>query len=136
MSFDFRQSGRVGIALILAGLFAVPGNLLAEASLHVASPSELQAATIQASRVRQQNLETVRNFISCNQARQALRSAHLNPQQVKEAVSSLNDSELSQLAARSQKAQADFAAGTLSDRDLIIILVAVAVLILIIVAVR
>ena len=94
MSFDFRQSGRVGIALILAGLFAVPGNLLAEASLHVASPSELQAATIQASRVRQQNLETVRNFISSNQARQALRSAHLNPQQVKEAVSSLNDSEL------------------------------------------
>jgi len=136
MSFDFRQSGRVGIALILAGLFAVPGNLLAEASLHVASPSELQAATIQASRVRQQNLETVRNFISSNQARQALRSTHLNPQQVKEAVSSLNDSELSQLAARSQKAQADFAAGTLSDRDLIIILVAVAVLILIIVAVR
>jgi hypothetical protein len=136
MSFDFRQSGRVGIALILAGLFAVPGNLLAETSLHVASPSELQAATIQASRIRQQNLETVRNFISSNQARQALRSAHLNPQQVKEAVSSLNDSELSQLAARSQKAQADFAAGTLSDRDLIIILVAVAVLILIIVAVR
>jgi hypothetical protein len=136
MSFDFRQSSRVGIALILAGLFAVPGNLLAEASLHVASPSELQAATIQASRVRQQNLETVRNFISSNQAQQALRSAHLNPQQVKEAVSSLNDSELSQLAARSQKAQADFAAGTLTDRDLIIILVAVAVLILIIVAVR
>ena len=136
MSFDFRQSGRVGIALILAGLFAVPGNLLAEASLHVASPSELQAATIQASRVRQQNLETVRNFISSNQARQALRSAHLNPQQVKEAVSSLNDSELSQLAARSQKAQADFAAGSLTDRDMIIILVAVAVLILIIVAVR
>ena len=33
------------------------------------------------------------------------------------------------------KAQADFAAGTLSDRDLIIILVAVAALILIIVAV-
>jgi len=40
------------------------------------------------------------------------------------------------LASRVQKAQTDFAAGRLSDRDLIIILVAVAVLILIIVAVR
>ena len=37
---------------------------------------------------------------------------------------------------RSQKAQADFAAGTLSDRDLIIILLAIAALVLIIVAVR
>lgn len=136
MSFDLRQSGRVAVALVLAGLFAVPRNLLAEASLHVASPTELQAAAIQAGLVRRQNLETVRNFVSSDKAQQALRSAHINPQQVKEAVSSLSDSELAQLAARSQKAQADFAAGTLSDRDLIIILVAVAALILIIVAVR
>jgi hypothetical protein len=51
-------------------------------------------------------------------------------------VSRLSDSELSQLAARASKAQADFAGGRLSDRDLIIVLVAIAALILIIVAVR
>jgi hypothetical protein len=55
---------------------------------------------------------------------------------VKNAVSRLNDEELAQLAARASKAQADFAAGRLSDRDLIIILLAVVALILIIVAVR
>ena len=136
MSFDLRQSGRVAIALVLTALFAVPRNLLAEATLHVASPSELQRAAIQASQVRQRNLETVRSFVSSEKAQQALHSAHINPQQVKEAVSSLNDTELAQLATRAQKAQADFAAGTLSDRDLIIILVAIAALILIIVAVR
>jgi hypothetical protein len=43
---------------------------------------------------------------------------------------------VAQLAARAQKAQADFAAGSISDRDLIIILVCIAALILIIVAVR
>jgi hypothetical protein len=48
----------------------------------------------------------------------------------------LSDAELAQLASRAQKAQADFAAGDLSDRDLIIIILAVAALILIIVAVR
>jgi hypothetical protein len=55
---------------------------------------------------------------------------------VKKAVASLSDAELAQLASRTQKAQADFAAGRLSDRDLIIILIAIAALILIIVAVR
>jgi hypothetical protein len=136
MRLDLRQSGRVAMALVLAALFAVPRNLLAEASLHVASPSDLKRAAVQASQVRQRNLETVRSFVSSEKAQQALRSAHINPQQVEEAVSSLNDAELAQLALRAHKAQADFAAGTLTDRDLIIILVAIAALILIIVAVR
>jgi hypothetical protein len=55
---------------------------------------------------------------------------------VKKAVASLSDAELAQLASRVQKAQADFAAGNLSDRDLIIILILIAGLILIIVAVH
>ena len=65
-----------------------------------------------------------------------LGKAKLDPAQLKTAVSTLNDQELAQLAARSEKAQADFAAGRLSDRDLIIILIGIAALILIIVAVR
>jgi len=40
------------------------------------------------------------------------------------------------ISARAEKAQREFAAGSLSDRDLLIILVCVAALILIIVAVR
>jgi len=48
----------------------------------------------------------------------------------------LNDDELAQLSARSEQAQKDFAAGRISDRDLIIIMLAVVALILIIVAVR
>lgn len=136
MHSNFRQSGRIVTAIILAALFAIPQNLVAEASLHVTSPSDLRNAAIQAGQMRQQNLETVRTFLTSEQARKALGAAHINPQQVKDAISSLDDTELAQLASRTQKAQADFAAGRLSDRDLIIILVAVAVLILIIVAVR
>jgi hypothetical protein len=60
----------------------------------------------------------------------------MNPQQVKQAVSGLSDDELARLASRASKAQADFAAGRMDDRDLIIILIAIAALILIIVAVR
>jgi CHASE3 domain sensor protein len=66
----------------------------------------------------------------------ALEAAHVNPQQVKSAVSGLSDEELAQLASRANKAQKDFAAGTISNHDLLLILVGIAALILIIVAVH
>jgi hypothetical protein len=91
---------------------------------------------VAATQTRQKNIETIRQFVSSPTAEKALKSAHIDANQVKDAVSRLSDSELSQLSARASKAQVDFAAGTLSDRDLIIILVAIAALILIIVAVR
>jgi hypothetical protein len=136
MPFDMKQLFRVATAFVLAAVFALPQKLVAEGAAHVVSPADLQRAAVQASNLRQQNVEQVRQFFSSEKAEKALRSAHMNPEQVKNAVSTLDDAELAQLAQRTQKAQADFAAGTLSDRDLIIILVAVAVLILIIVAVR
>jgi hypothetical protein len=136
MHFDLKQLSRVATAFLLAMIFVLPQSLLAEGAAHLVSPADLQRAAVQASSLRQHNVEQVRQFFSSEKAETALRSAHMNPEQVKNAVSTLDDAELAQLAQRTQKAQADFAAGTLSDRDLIIILVAVAVLILIIVAVH
>jgi len=106
------------------------------AQSHIVSPADLQKATLAATQARQQNIETIQQFLSSAKAQKALNTAGMNPQQVKQAVAALSDQELAQLAARSSKAQADFAAGNLSDRDLIIILIAIAALILIIVAVR
>ena len=136
MRLDLKQSSRMAVALILATVFALPQNLVAETASHLVSPSELQQAAVKASAARQQNRDAVQQFFASEQAQKALQSAHMNPEQVKTAVSTLDDAELAQLASRVHKAQADFAAGTLSDRDLIIILVAIAALILIIVAVR
>jgi hypothetical protein len=136
MHLDLKQVTRAVTACVLVTIFAIPQNLLAQATEHVVSSAELQKAAVEASRARQQNLETLKAFFSSEKARQALKSAHVDPEQVKNAVASLSDAELAQLASRVDKAQADFAAGTLSDRDLIIILVAIAALILIIVAVR
>jgi hypothetical protein len=134
MSFDLRQSVRMIIACILATIFAVPPSLLAQA--HVVSPSDLQREVLAATQARQHNLQSVQQFLSSEVAQKALKSARMDPAQVKTAVSTLTDAELAQLASRAEKAQADFAAGTLSDRDLIIIILCVAALVLIIVAVR
>ena len=136
MHFDPKQCVRALTACVLVTIFTIPQNLFAQATEHVVSSFEPQKAALDASRVRQQNLDTLKEFFSSERAQRALKAAHTDPEQVKKAVASLSDAELAQLASRAQKAQADFAAGHLSDRDLIIILVVIAALILIIVAVR
>ena len=137
MHVDFKQVVRITAACVLATFFAVPQDLKAEAmAAHVVSTAELQKAAVAATQSREQNLKTLRDFVSSEKAVKAIKGAHLDPRQVKNAVASLNDAELAQLAARADKAKADFAAGELSDRDLIVILLGVVVLVLIIVAVR
>lgn len=121
--------------VFLLGLaLAIPQDVFAQN--HVVSPSDLQKDVASVSLSRQQNIAQLEAFLSTPQATQAIKSAHMVPQQVHNAVSQLSDEDLANLAARSQKAQKEFAAGDLSNRDLIIILVAIAVVILIIVAVR
>ncbi len=134
MQFALRQSVRMLIALVLVTLFIVPADLRAQS--HVVSPADLRKSVADASQTRQQNLETVRQFLSSPTAEKALKSANMDPQQVTTAVSSLNDQDLSKLASRASQAQKDFAAGSLSDRDLILIILAIAVLVLLIVALR
>jgi hypothetical protein len=123
-------------ASALVATFATPQSLVAEIADHLVSPTELQKAAVGASQKRQENLDALESFFASDKAKRALESTHMNPQQVNRAIASLSDEELAQLASRATKAQVDFAAGRLSDRDLLILLIAVAALILIIVAVR
>ena len=115
-------------------LFGLDGDTKAQD--HVVSPADIQRDAASASSARQQCIQQLDDFFSSNQAQQALKSAHMDSREVKDAVRQLDDEDLTQLSARAQKAQREFAAGTLSDRDLLLILVLVAVIILIIVAVR
>ncbi|HMK22913.1 MAG TPA: PA2779 family protein [Terriglobales bacterium] len=129
-----RQFVRVAAPGTLAVICLIPQEVLAQS--HVVSPSDLQKAAVASSQGRERNVEALQEFVSTPAAEKALKAAHIDSQQVKNAVSRLSDDELAQLAARADKAQKEFAAGTLSDRDLIIILLAIVALILIIVAVR
>lgn len=118
---------------VLIPLIALAPGLGAQT--HVVSPADLKIAAVAATNVRQNNLETIHRLVSSAQMAHAFRTAGINTAQVKTAVSALNDQELARLAARSEKAQADFAAGRITDRDLLLIVVGIAVLVLIIVAV-
>jgi hypothetical protein len=120
--------------LLLSAVLAAPQAVRAQN--HVVTPSDLQKDVAAASSTRQKNLAQVEGFLSSTEAQQAMKSAHINPQQVKNAVPQLNDDELAKLSAQSDRAQKDFAGGRISDRDLLVILIGFAALILIIFAVR
>ncbi len=134
MLFHVRQTFRGLTAYILVAVFAVPPSLLAQ--IHVVSRADLQKETVAATETRKHNLETISQVLSSQTAQKLVKSAHMDPAQVKTAVSSLSEKELAQLASKADKAQADFAAGKLSDRDLIFIILGIAALVLIVVAVQ
>jgi len=134
MPSPLRQFARTATVCVLTATLSISPSLSAQT--HVVSPAELHQEAVAATRARQHDLQKVTEFLSSPRAEKALRSVRMDPDRVKTAVATLSDQELAQLASRSAKAQADFAAGALTDRDLIIILVGIAALILIIVAVR
>jgi hypothetical protein len=118
---------------VLITLFIIQPSLQAQ---HVVTPADLHKELVRTTQTRQQNLEKATKLFSSDEARKALKSARMDPERVTAAVSTLSDSELTQLASRADKLQNDFAAGQLSNRDLLLILVGIALVVLIIVAVK
>ncbi len=135
MPSSFWSPLRFLIACFMVSLFAFhPQNLAAQ--IHVVSPGDLQQATVSASRQRQANVARLNDFLSSPVAQKALQDAHLDSAQVKTAVANLSDQDLAQLAARAEKAQKDFAAGSITDHMLLLMVIAIVVVVLIIVAVK
>lgn len=114
---------------LLFGLAGVPAG--AQDKQHVVSLSDLNKDAARPAQTRQSNEEAVRSLLSSDQAQKALKSASLDYQKVDQAIGQLSDEDLAKLAERSRRAQSDFAAGRISDRDLLwIILIALAVVVL------
>jgi hypothetical protein len=105
------------------------------AQSHIVGVEELHAAVAAASQVRQKQRQTILSVLSTKHGEKALRTARMDLRLVETAVAALSDDELSRLSERAAKAQADFAGGRLTERDLLLILLGIAALILIIVAV-
>ena len=131
------STSRILIASLVCILtFAFQTPLLAAAQDHIVSPAELQQATAAAARTRQQNVDKVEKFFSSEQAKKALKSAHLDSVQIKRAVPTLSDGELARLASRADKAQKDFAAGALTNQQITYILIALGAAVIVLIAVH
>ncbi len=130
-----KNAFRTFILTILAGLLlASPCAAIDEQ--HVVNPSDLHQAMRAESQARENNLASVRKFLTSEPAANALKNARIDPVKVEQAAAMLDNEELARLAARTAKVQEDFAAGALTNQQLtyIIIALATAVIILVIVA--
>jgi len=132
MRFDLWQSIRLLAACFLLTLCAT--SILAQT--HVVSPADIHKELVNAAQTRRENQEKVKGLFSSDETRKAMQAAQINPEKVAAAVDTLSDEELARLAARADNLDKDFAAGRISDRDLLIIILGIAALVLIIVAVR
>ena len=118
----------LALALLFVGVAVSAG---AQDNQHVVSLSDLKKDAAQPAQTRQANEEAVRSLFSSETGQRALKSANLDYQKVDKAVGQLSDEDLARLAARSRQAQSDFAAGRISDRDLLwIILIALAIVVI------
>ncbi|MGH9689165.1 MAG: hypothetical protein ACRD5K_19000, partial [Candidatus Acidiferrales bacterium] len=114
----------LAFVFLLFLLLVVPQDVFAQN--HVVSSAELQRDVAAASAVRQRNIAQIEDLFALPQARQALQSAHIDYRQVTHAVSQLTAKDLAQLSLTSAKAQRQFAAGQMSNHDLLLLIVAVA----------
>lgn len=118
--------------LAIAALFVAAGiPARAQDQQHVVSLTDLNKDAAKPVQTRQANEQAVRTLLSSEQGQKALKSAHLEYEKVDKAVGQLSDEDVAKLAERSRQAQADFAAGRISDRDLLwIIIIAIGIIVL------
>ncbi len=121
---------RTFLALGLAAAATLSPTLFAQ-DAHLVSPSQLQQQMDAASAMRQHNIDTLTSFLSTPAATHAMKSRGIDPVQVTNAIPNLSNAELASLSARATKAQQDFAAGNLSNNDLLLIILILVVVILI-----
>jgi hypothetical protein len=100
---------------------------------HVVSLDELSKDSAGPAETRQANEAAIRQVLSSDSGQRLLQSAKIDYAKVDQAVGQLSDEDVANLAARSRQVEQDFAAGSLSDRDLLVILI-IALLVILLVA--
>ena len=128
-----RSFAKTGVSLLVVAfvfmMVVIP--LRAQEKQHVVSLSDLNKDAARPGQIRQSNEDAVRTLLSSDLGQKALKSAGVDYQKVDKAVGQMTDEDVAKLAERSRRAQADFAAGRISDRDLMwIIVIALGIIIL------
>ena len=122
------RSVTLAVLLFLTG---IPARAQVQERQHVVSLQELKRDSARPAATRQANQAAVRELLSSETGQKALKTANLDYQKVDKAVGQLSDEDLAKLAEKSRQAQADFAAGRISDRDLLwIVVIALGIIIL------
>jgi hypothetical protein len=120
-------------SLVVTFAISSTSNAQAPDHGHVVTLTELSKDSARSADARQVNEAAIRRLLSSEQGHKALQSAKIDYAKVDSAVAQLSDEDVARLAARSRQVEHDFAAGSLSDRDLLVIVI-IAVLVIALIA--
>ena len=125
------------LSMVLAA--SVTGSVTlgqAQDKQHVVSLSELSKDSAAPVQTRLANETAIRDLFSSEAGQKALQSAKIDYAKMDKAVGQLSDEDVARLADRSRQVEHDFAAGSLSDRDLLVIVIIAVLIIALIAALR
>lgn len=110
---SWKLAGRGALPLALLAVLSSPALVSAQATPddHIVSSKALQQQVVNSAATRQTNIATLTNMLTTPVAQKAMHDAQVDPVEVRNAIPTLNDDELANLAGRVTKAQSDFAAG-------------------------
>jgi hypothetical protein len=126
----------LGLAMCVGGAVSPARAQSQETRQHVVTLEELNKQAARPAETRQVNEGAIRRLLSSDAGQQALKSAKVEYQRVDKAIGQLSDEEVAQLADRSRRAESDFAAGSISAKNLAYIILAIVVIVVIIVIAR
>lgn len=125
---------KIFIVMMALALAALPLTTLG--AEHVIPQAALRQSLVSAAAARRANEAKVSGFFALPAVAGTLKKHGIDARRVERAVPTLSDQELAELAARTEKAQANFAAGALSNEDLTYIVIALATAVLVIIIVK
>jgi hypothetical protein len=127
-----RSTSALLMSLSLAALAISPRQVFAQD--HLVSRDELRNQILTAQQTRQNQLHDLRKFLSSDAVQESFRSVRLDPKQIRDAVSLLDDAELANLADRTRGIESDLRAGALTNEQLTYIVIALATAVIVILA--
>lgn len=105
---------------------------VARAQDHIVTSQALRQQVQTQSAERQQNIQTLTNFLSSPLAKRAMNTQRIDPVKIRTAIPTLSSQELANLAARAQNAQQKFSAGLIGTGMLLVIAIAIIVIIVLV----
>lgn len=100
---------------------------------HIVSSAEMQHQLDAAAATRRSDIDNLNQFLSSPIAEQAMKTSHVDPAQVRNAIPTLSNAELANLSGRASHAQQQFAAGALTRDGMIIAILGIVIIVLIVV---
>jgi hypothetical protein len=130
-----KKISRVAVMALAAAVTAGP-MLAQQQADHVVSLGELSKDAAGPAESRRANEADIRRLFATVDGQKALKTANVEYAKIDRAVSSMSDEDVARISSRAREIDRDFAAGNLSDHDLLLILIIALIVIILIVVLR